>query len=259
MATTCLNADGPGGKDAYSLVQAALGERAIEAPDDFHVPPVLHLLEEICGDVGPCFVFRLHQAIDRDPVNRERTDRQRCEIKIYDHSPAELIGYEGTSFVYRFRFRVGSEVVLTRRFLHVFQLKAAKSPDDQHPVLSITLEKVRGQDRLQLRHSASTEDDVLAEIGWVDVADHWIDAEVQVTYSDTGALAIVLDRSDGRRLVQVRRAGDIDLWRGGGFVRPKWGFYRSLADARLPGAAEDSVRFANIAITRGLVPDSTCR
>jgi len=211
------------------------------------------------AEVGPAFVFHLHQAIDRDPVNLARTDRQRCEIKVYDHSPRELIGYEGTSFVYRFRFRVGSEVALTRRFLHVFQLKAAKSPDDSHPVLTITLATVGGRDTLQIRHAKSSDDDVLADVAWSEVANHWIDADVRVTYGDRGSLSVALDRSDGRRLLEVRRAGDIDVWRGGGFVRPKWGFYRSLADMKLPGAVEDSVRFANIAITRGLVPDADCR
>jgi hypothetical protein len=204
-------------------------------------------------------VFHLHPAIDRDPVNLQRTDRQRCEIKVYDHSPPELIGYDGTSFVYRFRFRVGSEVALTRRFLHVFQLKAAKSPDDQHPVLTITLATVRGRELLQIRHAESSEDDVLADVSWAEVKNHWIDAMVQVTYGDQGSLALALDRSDGRRLVDVRRTGDFDLWRGGGFVRPKWGFYRSLVDMKPGGAADDSVRFANLAITRGLVPDSSCR
>ena len=42
---------------------------------------------------------------------------------------------------------------------------------------------------------------------------------------------------------------DIDLWRGGGFVRPKWGIYRSLADRPRLTNAEDTVRFAGIGIT----------
>ncbi len=259
VATTCLNADGPAGRTSNDLIQSAFGAGSMEAPDAFHSPAVAHVLEELDPEVGPCFVFRLHAAIDGDPVNRSRTDRQRNEIKIYDRSPPDLLGYENTRFMYGWRFKVGSDVPITRRFLHVFQLKAAKSPDDQHPILTFTAETARGQDRLQIRHAISTDDELLAEIDWRDVAGRWIDAEVRVTYADRGSLSVTLNRADGVRLVQVQRSGDIDLWRGGGFVRPKWGFYRSLVEPGVRVNAEDSVRIANIAVTRGHDADSSCR
>jgi hypothetical protein len=253
----CLRAAPPGG-DTYARLRAALGERALELPDDFHSPPLPHILEAEDPELDHAFVFRLHRDVDRDPMGLERTDRQRVEIKVYDRSAEELKGYEHTAFTYHFQFRVGSELPLTRRFTHVFQLKAAQSPDDQHPVLTFTAAHARGRDVLQVRQSDSTEDTLLAEVDWSSVQGRWIDAVVGARYSDHGTLRLKLTRRDGVELASVTKE-DVDLWRGGGFVRPKWGFYRSLADRALLTNAEDSVRFANIGIGRGLGHAVACR
>lgn len=239
-------------------MRAVLGERALELPDDFHSPPVPHILEEEDAEVGHAFVFRLHRDVDRDPMGLERTDRQRVEIKVYDRSAEELKGYENTAFTYHWQFKLGAELQLTRRFIHVFQLKAAQSPDDQHPVLTITGERSRERDVLQVRQSDSTDDTVLAEADWGQVQGRWIDAVVEVRFSDHGSLRLRLTRLDGVPLVDVAK-DDVDLWRGGGFVRPKWGFYRSLADVAAITNAEDSVRLANIAIARGHGDAVACR
>jgi hypothetical protein len=49
------------------------------------------------------------------------------------------------------------------------------------------------------------------------------------------------------------------MWRDGPFTRPKWGIYRSLDGKQALNATEDSVRFANIAITPGDAPTDDCR
>jgi hypothetical protein len=253
----CVHADGPLGYSPYDLVTRAFGPAALELPDSFHSPKTPHLREENLAEVGSCFVFTLHRDVDRDPVNWDRTDRQRAEMKIYDASPEHLKGYEGTTFSYSWRFRIGSELPLTRRFSHFFQLKAAKSPDDQQPVITFTGARSSGMERFQIRHSASKDHTVLAELDWAEMEDHWIEARVQVVYLDAGSIRIELVRSDGRILLELERRGDLDLWRGGGFVRPKWGFYRSLAEAHELSRAEDSVRFASIGVTPGATRE-TC-
>jgi hypothetical protein len=50
-----------------------------------------------------------------------------------------------------------------------------------------------------------------------------------------------------------------DMWRDGDFTKPKWGIYRSLGDKGALNASEDTVRFANFAVTPGPTPDSDCR
>lgn len=255
-ALACLRA-APPGRDTYARLRAVLGERALELPDDFHSPPLPHILEAEDAELGFAFVFRLHRDVDRDPMGLERTDRQRVEIKVYDRSAEELKGYEHTAFTYQFQFKLGSELPLSRRFTHVFQLKAAQSPDDDHPVLTFTATHARGRDVLQVRQSDSSEDTLLAEIDWSNVQGRWIDAVVGARFSDHGALRLKLTRRDGVELAALAK-DDVDLWRGGGFVRPKWGLYRSLADKAALTNAEDSVRFANIAIGRGVGEAVAC-
>jgi hypothetical protein len=248
VETTCLDADGPGGVETYPLIESVLGSGSLELPDSFHQPAFAHVQEEDDPDVGPSFVFFMHRDVDRDPVNHDRTDRQRCELKVFDRSPEHLKGYENTAFSYTWRFKISGDVPVSRRFLHLFQLKAAKSPDDDHPVLTLTGALKSGAARLEIRHSASREDEVLAEAPWERATGVWLEASVRARYSDRGSLAVTIARTDGTPLIDFER-DDIDLWRGGGFVRPKWGIYRSLADRGRLTNAEDTVRFAGIGIT----------
>jgi hypothetical protein len=256
--TTCIDADGPGGVETYELVRRVLGPKSLELPDDFHEPPVPHVTEVDDPELGPVFSFTIHRDVDKDPVNLERRDRQRCEMKVYDRSPEALKGYENTAFTYTWRFRVAPDAPLTKRFFHVFQLKAAGSADDQHPVMTITAAHVRGADRLEIRYSPSQEDVILGEADWANARGVWIEARVSVSYADRGWLAVELVRADGRVLIDLERR-ELDTWRGGGIVRPKWGIYRSLADAGALTNAEDSVRFANIGITPAASATARCR
>jgi len=258
-ATVCLNADGPSGVDTYEIIRSAFGSNAIELPDAFHTPPFRHVQEADDPDVGPCFVFYMHRDIDGDPNTMTRVDRQRCEMKVYDPSPEHLKGYENTTFTYNWRFKLSATIPVTKNFLHLFQLKAVGSPDDDHPVVTLTGAKVSNTDRIQIRHAVSTDDVVLADADWSAVKNAWLDVHVQAKFSDQGSLVIQLKKSDGTVLLNVNRHLDIDMWRGGGFVRPKWGIYRSLNDIANLINEEDEIRFANIAITPGATASSDCR
>lgn len=65
-STTCLNADGPGGRDAYELIESVFGAGSIEAPDGDHEKPVRHVIEDVDDEVGPHFVFLIHRDVDLD-------------------------------------------------------------------------------------------------------------------------------------------------------------------------------------------------
>jgi hypothetical protein len=52
---------------------------------------------------------------------------------------------------------------------------------------------------------------------------------------------------------------DIDLWRDGEFVRPKWGIYRGLLHKDELRSDEEKVGFATFAVTPGFEPTSDCR
>lgn len=57
--------------------------------------------------------------------------------------------------------------------------------------------------------------------------------------------------SDDTVIFDIEDTG-LDLWRGedlSHFVRPKWGIYRSIADADNLRPDEENVRFANFSIS----------
>ena len=64
-------------------------------------------------------------------------------------------------------------------------------------------------------------------------------------------------RADGTTVIDVTRDG-LDFWRQGDYIRGKWGIYRGKSDVLKVG--EDTVRFANFAITKGTgAPATNCR
>ena len=77
-------------------------------------------------------------------------------------------------------------------------------------------------------------------------------------FGEHGSLTFSVTRPNGM-LVLEHTATDIDLWRDGEFVRPKWGIYRGLAHADELRPDEERVRFANFAVTPDWEPTSDCR
>ncbi len=255
--TVCLNADGPGGVETYALIHSVLGPNSIEVPDTFHTPAFKHVKEADDPDVVHCFVFYMHRDIDGDPVSGKREDRQRCEMKVFAPSPNDLKGTTGTTFVYMWRFKLNADMPVSTKFTHVFQLKSVGG-DDGHPVITLTGAKKGGVDKFQVRYSPSQTDEILAEADWSDARGKWLAAYVKATFAPTGSIEVKIAKPDGTTLIAVPKATR-SMWRGGEFIRPKWGIYRSIDDLQNLSNAEDSVRFANIGITAGSAPSTDCR
>jgi hypothetical protein len=253
--TTCLNADGPDGRDAYELIESVFGAGSVESPDADHPTPFRHVREEVDGDVGAYFVFLIHRDVDRD---RGRTDRQRMEIKVYDKSDEGLKAWDRSTFTYGWRVKLGAGMTVSRKATHLFQLKAVGG-DDQMPIVTLTGAKRPNGDRLELRHTAGGPDmTVLADTDWTTLRDEWLEVRCQAAFGHHGSLAFTVVRSNGDVALNVA-ASDIDLWRDGEFVRPKWGIYRGLADRAELRPDEERVGFANIAVTPSWEPSSDCR
>jgi hypothetical protein len=222
--TTTISSDGPSnGLSAYTLITNKLGSGAIEAPDSCHSGT--HITETTSSPVGNAFRFILHRDSDCDPTGTT-SGNQRNEIKVYSGSSDSLKGFKGNNMTYSYswKFRVDSTMKISSRFTHIFQLKS-EGGDSSHPVLTFT----GANGNFEIRHSASSTDTVLKSIPWSDVQGTWIQATVNATMNDSGALSITLKRiSDGKTLISY--SGTKDMWRNGNFIRPKWGIYRSLAD-----------------------------
>ena len=84
---------------------------------------------------GNHFAFIIHRDIDIDRDRVDIVDRQRNEIKTYDQSEEAVKGFEGETFVYRWKFKINAEMEVSTRFTHFFQLKAVGG-DDSQPIIT---------------------------------------------------------------------------------------------------------------------------
>ena len=254
-STHCLNADGPGGRDAYELIESVFGAGSVESPDADHAPPFHHVREEVDGEVGAHFVFLIHRDVDLD---RGRVDRQRMEIKVFDKSDPALKAWDRSEFSYTWRVKLGAGMTVSKKATHLFQLKAVGG-DDQMPIVTLTGAKRPNGDRLELRHTTGDPSmTVLADADWAPLRDEWLDVRCHARFGHHGYLAFSVTRPNGVAVID-HTENDIDLWRDGEFVRPKWGIYRGLDDAAALRPDEERVAFANIAVTPSFDPTSDCR
>lgn len=254
--------------ETYTLIESVFGDGSIEAPDLFagdHTSTP-HILEETDNVIGPHFVFLAHR--DDDFNKGVQSDRQRNEIKTYDKSDDEVLGFEGETMQFEWYFYVASEMSLTSRFSHFFQLKARNDNEDNsngnddQPVITLSaVEKDSSGKELQVRHSVGfnpdgsrTSDVYLVRANWSDIADEWVKVFVQATFAEEGEFTMQITRvRDDATIVDISEA-NIDMWRGVSdedFIRPKWGIYRSTAEIDKLRQQEERVKFADFVIRKG--------
>jgi hypothetical protein len=252
VPTVCLNADGPGGKDTYKLITDVLGSGAVENPDNDHHPALRHIREVIDPQVGPAFEFLAHRDIDTDrDVN---FDRSRIEIKVAPSGGHDALkARENQTFTYTWRFRIDSGMKFSNRFTHMFQLKSSQG-DDGAPLLTIT-GRGGGAGKLQVIHTGNPSRGTLDDVSLAGLQGIWLDVSVRATFSHHGTLRMTIKKPDGTAVIDINQQ-NLDLWRDGDHIRPKWGIYRGKSNQLR--AAEDTVRFASFAITPGGQPTSTC-
>ena len=254
--------------ETYALIENVFGEGSIEAPDLFagdHTSTP-HILEETDSVIGPHFVFLAHR--DDDFNKGVQSDRQRNEIKTYDKSDDEVLGFEGETMQFEWFFHVDSDMSLTSKFSHFFQLKARNDSEsnsngnDDQPVITLSaVEKDSSGKELQVRHSVGfnsdgsrTSDVYLVRANWSDIADEWVKVFVQATFAEEGDFIMQITRiRDDATIVDINETG-IDMWRGVSdedFIRPKWGIYRSTAEIDKLRQQEERVKFADFVIRKG--------
>lgn len=186
-----------------------------------------------------------------------RTDRQRMEVKAYDESPEHLLAEEGEVHYYSWKMKLsdGSESGVgvdeellqpfsaSDKFTHLHQLKPVGGPNASMPTITLTPNGAKtavdstdetAPAMLNLRYSDSTASQVTvasAELG--PILGQWVQILEKVQWGTV---------NEGRYEFLVLPAGDLDaepimsftsdslpLWKGGDFVRPKWGVYRSIS------------------------------
>ncbi len=254
LTTRTLDADGAmSGLHAYDLIRDFGGSNPIESPDLYPVnhPDVEHIYEDDDPDIGNHFVFIIHRDVDIDRDRLDITDRQRNEIKTYGGSEEAVKGYEGETFVYRWKFRINAGMEVSTRFSHFFQLKAVGGSDSM-PILTISGAERSGEDGIEVRHSPLHDTTILQRTHWSRVTGEWLEAYCRATFSDSGSLRLIVTRIRDDEVIFDIEETNLDLWRGedaSHFVRPKWGIYRSILDLNNLRPDEESVRFANFSVS----------
>jgi hypothetical protein len=232
--TLTIDSDGvDAGKNAYQIFVDKLGPDPVDGPESDHI------WETVSEPVGSVFQFILHAEGDVDP---SYSDRQRNEVKVYNRSDKRLQGFEGTTFTYRWKFRIDPEMAISTRFAHLFQIKPVGG-DEVQPILTFTV----ANDQFQVRYlqSSASSIEYLSRLPYASAKGVWLDAAVTAKNSENGTLSVTIKKLDGSVLVS-HSSNSIDMWRGSEFNRPKWGIYRGLFD----GMGEAKVQFANFSITR---------
>ncbi|GAD89586.1 hypothetical protein VHA01S_022_00140 [Vibrio halioticoli NBRC 102217] len=275
ISQTQLTADGPGKEDTYTLIRNAFGPRSIEAPDLYgsaNHAGAPHITEATDATVGNYFKFVIHRDDDHDRDVLSKSDRQRNEIKVYGGSDSSLKGYLGSTFEYRWKFRIGDNLAVTKHFTHIFQLKAVKGKGSDaitsSPILTLTANVRQGKSGLEVRHVRYNDNktgtvnetlyhSVRHNVDWEnDLRGHWFEVYVKANYAESGSLYMtVTPLGETTPMIEVNQH-NIEMWRSGddashvNFVRPKWGIYRSLKAIDQLNKEEDEVDFADFEVTK---------
>jgi hypothetical protein len=266
--TLCLNADIPGGENIYRRIERVFGKGAVEAPSDtVYNPARAHVLTRTDDVVGAYLAIL---AIEPTDVNLDGVplaqggDRSRSEIKLApgnDGVHEAFKAHAGDTFTYTWRFRIAAGMKFAPSFTHIHQIKAYDGAYAEPPLITFT---ALGDGRLQVRYVGDGEKTsaayaVLDSMPLAGVAGQWIDVREEIVYSNPGGrYRLSIRDQHGAELLRIDK-GDLQLWRSGAdHMRPKWGIYRKH-HAALNQHVEDVIDFANIGITRGVLPDSNCR
>lgn len=267
-----LTADGDNtGTNTYDIIQNVLAVGSIESPDLYainHQGAGQHIIQSTDEAVGHYFIFLAHRDLDSDR-DKDTTDRQRNEIKAFGNSVNALKGFEDETMQFTWKLKILSEMELSSKFTHFFQLKAVNSSEtfangnDEQPIITLSgAEKSSTGNTLQVRHNEghdingnSTITDYIYQEsnGWNDLIDEWVEIFVEAKFSEQGKFKFTMTRLGDKKVIIDIDKTDIDMWRGndsGDFVRPKWGIYRSIAEKDSLRADEEQVFFADFSIKK---------
>ncbi|MDE6507628.1 MAG: hypothetical protein K2L04_04100 [Alistipes sp.] len=256
-----LRADGDTER-TYALITACgYNYETPDASNDHAAEPFQHIRQSWDETLQRyVFDFYIHIDIDDDRGKPNITDRQRNEIKTDGHSPASMVGQEGDTMVFRWKFRLPEGMLTTQQFCHVHQIKgidnAAGTADVSMPVITFTARTLsNGKRQLQVIYVPPTSEGggnrYLARADLEEFLGRWVEAEECIECGAEGSYRLSVRRlSDGRELLSVPRTA-LAMWRDGTTgMRPKWGIYRSFgkAGALKPDLRDEVLRFADFEV-----------
>jgi len=242
-----LQADGAG--NTYELINSVLAPsyNVIETPDCVHTDFGRHITEEWDSDLGTnVFVFHVH--VDEDNDRCIKFDRQRTEIKTYNQSPDNLVGIEGETVLYKWKFKLDAAFQPSTYFTHIHQIKAVGGTEDAIPSITLVPRK-SSTDKLQILHSSSATQTEVASADLSLFLGVWVQVTERITYGEVGTsnYEIKLSRVDNGTPLLVFNDDTLRMWKtNADIMRPKWGIYRSLNNTS--DLRDEQVKFADFSI-----------
>lgn len=258
-----LDADGPG--YTYELITSVLCPNTdgnpIEVPDCNHSQFGEHITEVYDSDLNSN-VFKFHIHVDSDNDRCKNFDRQRNEIKSYDKSPDYLLGVEGETVEYKWKFKLNSNYKSSRSFTHIHQLKAKGGSEESMPLITLTTKDLshiadaENDHVLQLRYAKNTNQKTIYQTALDDFLGNWVAVTELVTYGEAGSYSIKIKRVSDNKTLYDFSDSTIRMWKTGAtFLRPKWGIYRSLNYPNM--LRDESLLFSNFKITENPILSTT--
>lgn len=228
-------ANGDNSSDARPVFYAALGNNAV---DDQHCreAQTINRLTEVVDNTLQRYVFAFMLKRDEDvdcaADSTGSTDRQRLEVKVYSDSPESLKGREGEIHYYRWKLLLPTDMQVSTKFTHVFQIIG--NVKNTQPLITLTVFKFSDQksQQFELRYYPPDGDmEYLKRLNLNEIAGRWLDINLKVHYAVDGAIEInITDMANQKVLVNLA-ISNLHLFRTGTeFNRPKWGIYRSLEE-----------------------------
>lgn len=236
---------------AYTVIQQVLGRTGFNTPDCTHPAGGPHVRFENDATLGRIFAFHLHVTPDGDMCLN--TNHPRNEIKVDAQSADYLKVYRHDSVSYRWLFRLPVGFQSSYNFTYIHQIKAVDG-DTLKPLIAFNVQKGRNgvPDSLQINHNDSQ--GVRRTLRSIDVTPllgEWVEAHEKITADTHGRYSLTLTRLRDQATLLDYSSDDIDMWRfmGTTFIRPKWGFYRSVDNPQY--LRDDQVDFKQFCLAKG--------
>ncbi|SHG14749.1 Polysaccharide lyase [Salegentibacter echinorum] len=247
--TTILKANAKG--NTYQLINRALAPKGdvVETPDCAHPDFGEHITEE-WDETLQSYVFNFHIHTNEDNDRCKNFDRQRTEIKTYGNSPKELLGYQGETVIYKWKFKLDASFQASYKFTHLHQIKAVGGSESGMPLITLTARQ-SSPDKLQLLYADHKNQKELTYIKLSLLKGKWIEAKEKIVYGEkaTASYQLTLTQIDNDKQILDYSNENLSMWKTDAkFLRPKWGIYRSILDTS--NLRNEIVKFADFSIEK---------
>jgi hypothetical protein len=160
--------------------------------------------------------------------------------------------FYGETIYERWKFKLDSLFQPSLNFCHIHQLKAGDGPDADNPLITLTPAISGGVNKLQIRFMTPITG-ITTELSQVDLQPYlgiWVEAFEKVKFSDTASYySMTLKKVSNDSTMLTYSTSTLNLWRDTStFMRPKWGFYRSLSS--ISYLRDEIIKFADFSLIK---------